>query len=541
MVIAGFPDVERQNRNKMKNFWPFLILLFCGNILAQEKQVEKKGKVEPGKSSDTIQLPEEEFFLLLDNDDVEFANNVPIHKIIKDSSVFALLDDPAAALIDSLWQQELFKSSLYQDFRDSLLNQEYNDVVFDELPTDTLKKRLALLDAKTPLKIEYNPLLENVIKTYLKRNKKSMEHLMALGSYYFPLFEQKLSKHNIPLEIKYLAIVESSLNPRARSRVGATGLWQFMFATGKMHGLEVSSYVDERMDPVMSTEAAAQYLSTLYRVFEDWDLVLASYNSGPGNVSKAIRRSGGSTDYWELRPYLPRETAGYVPAFIAMMYVFEYAKEHGFQPPNPQTTYFETDTIHTKELLTFDQISEVTGVDKELLQFLNPSYKLDIIPHVEDENYSLRLPRNRTGLFVNNEDAIYGYADALREQKNEAHPEVVNAESRIRYRVQKGDFLGKIAERYGVRVSQIKDWNGLRSNRLRIGQRLTIYPRNSVAASGNNFETATSPKVYTVRRGDSLWSISKKFPGVTVQKIKSLNNMSTSRLKPGMKLKLSEG
>src|SRR5690606_35910343 len=290
-----------------------LMLLMSVVAFAQDKKTEAKNVEgqENKEIGDTIRLPEHDFFMLLDNDDVELANNVPVHRIIKDSLIFALLDDPGAAMIDSLWQRELFESSLYMDLKDSLLNQEYNEVVFNDLPTDTLKLRLERLNAKTPFNVEYNPLLENVIKSYLKRNKKGMERLMALSTYYFPLFEQKLDIYNIPLEIKYLAIVESALNPRARSRVGATGLWQFMFATGKMHGLDVSSYVDERMDPVLATEAAAQYLSTLYRVFEDWDLVLASYNSGPGNVSKAIRRSGGSTNYWSLRPYLPRETAGY--------------------------------------------------------------------------------------------------------------------------------------------------------------------------------------------------------------------------------------
>ena len=519
----------------------FLLLLFSVALFAQDKAVSKKTqKNNEETSKDTIKLPEQEFFMLLDNDDVEFANNVPVHRIIKDSTVFALLDDVNAAAIDSLWQKELFESSLYSNLKDSLLDLEYNNVVYEDLPTDTLKARLAKLNAKTPFNIEYNPLLENVIKSYLKRNKKSMERLMALSTYYFPMFEQKLDKYNIPLEIKYLAIVESALNPRARSRVGATGLWQFMFATGKMHGLNVSSYVDERMDPVRSTEAAAEYLSTLYRVFEDWDLVLASYNSGPGNVAKAIRRSGGSTNYWNLRPYLPRETAGYVPAFIATLYIFEYAEEHGFQPSNPRTTYFETDTVQTKKQLTFDQISEVTGVEKELLQFLNPSYKLDVIPYIEKEKYGIRLPRNKTGFFVNNEEAIYGYAEAELAQKEKALPQLVEAESRIRYRVRRGDYLGKIAERYGVGVSQIKRWNNLRSNNLRIGQRLTIYPRRPVTAQGSS-SSGSNPRFYTVKHGDSLWSISKKFPGITVQNIKNLNNMSSNSLKPGMKLKLSEG
>ncbi|MEG9327459.1 LysM peptidoglycan-binding domain-containing protein [Salinimicrobium catena] len=528
----------------MRRVLPLVFLLLSVSLYAQQERTEAKNesKQENGEPEDTIRLPEQDFFLLMNSDDVEISNNVPIHKIIKDSAVFALLDDPGAAMIDSLWQKELFMSSLYNGLQDSLVNLDYNEVVYDNLPTDTLKKRLEKLDARTPFKVEYNPLLENVIKSYLKRNKKSMERLMALSAYYFPMFEQKLDKYNIPLEVKYLAIVESALNPRARSRVGATGLWQFMFATGKMHGLDVSSYVDERMDPMMSTEAAAQYLSTLYRVFEDWDLVLASYNSGPGNVSKAIRRSGGSNNYWNLRPYLPRETAGYVPAFLATMYIFEYAEEHGFQPPNPHTSYFETDTIQTKRLLSFDQISEVTGVEKELLQFLNPSYKLDIIPYIEDEKYAIRLPRSRSGFFVNNEEAIYRYAEAELAKEEKPLPQLVDSESRIRYRVRSGDYLGRIAERYGVGVSQIKRWNNLRSNNLRVGQRLTIYPRKPVTSGSTaSSSSKSSPKFYTVKHGDSLWSISRKFPGVTVQKIKDLNNMRGSSLKPGMKLKLSEG
>ena len=526
----------------MKRILSVVILLFSISVFSQEESadtLQDNDSLEADErrlAIDSLVAIHKNLFRLMDSDDVDFANKVNALAGLTKSEISNLLDHPDAAEMDSVWQKELFASSLYNDFRDSLLNQEYNEVVFEDLPTDTLKIRLEKLNARTPFNIEYNPLLENVIKSYLKRNKKGMERLMALSGYYFPMFEQQLDRQNIPLEIKYLAIVESALNPRARSRVGATGLWQFMYATGKMHDLDVTSYVDDRMDPVKSTEAAAMYLSTLYRVFEDWDLVLASYNSGPGNVSKAIRRSGGSRNYWDLRPYLPRETAGYVPAFLATLYIFEYAEEHGFQPPQPITTYFETDTLQTKRLLSFEQISEITGVEKELLQFLNPSYKLDVIPYVEEEKYKLRLPRSKTGLFVNNEKAIYDYVEA------QIPEEEKQLDTKITYRVQRGDFLGKIAEKYGVRVSNIKDWNGLRSNNLRIGQRLTIYTNGAVADnSGSSSSSDNSPLHYTVKRGDSLWSISKKFPGVTVQKIKSLNNMRGNTLRPGMTLKLSEG
>lgn len=526
----------------MRRIVPFLIFLLSVNtVFSQQENREAKrdsGQAEQQSRMDSLITIHKNLVSLRNEDDVDFANKVSF-SVLRDSVVANLVDDPYAAQMDSLWQKELFTSSLYSNLQDEFLNEEdYNEVVLKDLPTDTLKMRLQKLNARTPFSIEYNPLLEKIIHSYLRRHKQSYENLMALSGYYFPMFEQQLDRHNIPLEIKYLSIVESTLNPRARSRVGATGLWQFMYATGKMHGLDVTSYVDERMDPIKSTEAAAEYLSTLYRVFKDWDLVLASYNSGPGNVSKAIRRSGGSTDYWQLRPYLPRETAGYVPAFLATLYIFEYAEEHGFQPPRPITTYFETDTIRTKRMLSFEQISEVTGVEKELLQFLNPSYKLDVIPHVPDEAYTLRLPRSKAGLFVNNEETIYQYAKAqLAEGKENA-----SEETQIIYRVRRGDYLGKIAERHGVGVSKIKEWNNLRSNNLRIGQRLVIYTNGAVASAANSSSQATkNPRLYTVKQGDSLWSISRKFPGVTVQKLKSLNNMSGNSLKPGMKIKLSEG
>ncbi|MDR5591374.1 lytic transglycosylase domain-containing protein [Christiangramia sp. SM2212] len=520
-----------------------LLILVGVSALGQEKK--NKERVEKANFRVQIFQKSDDTEIKLAEPDPEFRDKLPISAVIRDSSKVKLADLPKAKTIDSLWKTELTNSDLYESMQKSIREQDYEDVVYKELPTDTLKARLAKLNARTPFNVEYNPILESVIKSYLKRNKQGMERLMALSRYYFPMFEQELDKYDIPLEIKYLAIVESALNPRAKSRVGATGLWQFMFTTGKMHGLDVSSYVDERMDPERSTEAAAQYLASLYKVFGDWDLVLASYNSGPGNVSKAIRRSGGSTDYWHLRRFLPRETAGYVPAFLATLYLFEYADEHKFQPSNPDVVYFETDTIHVKQLLSFDQITKVTGVEKEMLQFLNPSYKLDIIPFVEDERYSLRLPKPATGKFVSNENAIYDFAKNQLEEEKKELPKYVETEDRIRYRVRSGDYLGKIAEKYGVGISSIKRWNNMRSNNLRVGQYLTIYPRKPVeVASGSgssNSSKSSNPRFYTVRQGDSLWSISKKFPGVTVQNLRSWNDMNTNSLKPGMKLKLSKG
>ena len=233
--------------------------------------------------------------------------------------------------IEERWHNEVYNNSLYDTLTSAVSNQSYEPIYYPELPTDTLKKRLAVLDAKTPFNIAYNPSLESVIKGYLKNRKRSTETLIHRSQYYFPMFEEVLDKHNLPLEIKYLAVVESALKPRAKSRVGATGLWQFMFATGKQYGLEVSSYVDERCDPLRSTNAAAKYLASLYKTFGDWDLALAAYNSGPGNVTKAIRRSGGYQNYWNIRPFLPRETAGYLPAFLATLYILNTRKRMDFK------------------------------------------------------------------------------------------------------------------------------------------------------------------------------------------------------------------
>ncbi|WP_035096077.1 LysM peptidoglycan-binding domain-containing protein [Aquimarina megaterium] len=467
---------------------------------------------------------------------------------VKDSVIYVANDHPKMSQLDSIWKQELYNSSLFDTIYKSVTELKYEPVEYVDLPTDTLKARLAELNARTPFNVEYNPSLESVIKRYLKNRHKHLERLMALSEFYFPLFEQELDNQNIPLEIKYLAIVESALKPRAKSRVGATGLWQFMFGTGKMFGLEVSSYVDERMDPIMSTKAACKYLSNLYKVFGDWDLALASYNSGPGNVTKAIRRSGGYTNYWNIRHNLPRETAGYLPAFLATMYIFEYADKHGFKPRKPEFAYFETDTIRVKQMITLDQVSEYINIDIEELQFLNPSYKLDIIPYIKDEDYVLRLPLDKIGPFVTNEDQIYTLAKAEFDKREKPLPKYFEANDRIRYRVRSGDYLGKIARRYGVRVSQIKKWNGLRSNNLRIGQRLTIYPRRPVVSKSRKTTTkktltkvaANSSEVYTVKTGDTLWSISQKFKGVSVENLKNWNDISGSGIKPGMTLKLSK-
>lgn len=463
----------------------------------------------------------------------------------KDTMVFVLNDMEAARLIDSLWLRELSGTGRFEEMYGTILNETYEPIEYEELSTEVLKQRLAELNARTPFNVEYNPSLESVIKGYLKNRRRTMAKLMALSDYYFPMFEEQLDRYGLPLEMKYLAIVESALDPRAKSRVGATGLWQFMFSTGKLFGLEVNSYVDERSDPIMATEAACKYLKSLKKSLGDWDLALAAYNSGPGNVAKALRRSGGYTNYWNIRQHLPRETAGYLPAFLATMYIFEFAEEHGFKSSGPKYPFIATDTIRIKKMITLEQVARVTNLDIEEVSFLNPSYKLGIIPVVKDENYVLRLPIDAMGKFLANEAAIYAFAEKEFNDREKPLPQFFEQSDRIRYRVRSGDYLGKIANRYGVTVNQIKRWNSLRNSRLKIGQRLTIYPKRPVSSEPSKAVVKTTTmdgvRIYTVKNGDSLWSISQKFPGVTVDNIKKWNDISGSKLKPGMKLKIQKG
>jgi membrane-bound lytic murein transglycosylase D len=503
-------------------------------IIAKDTLVIDKTDVVPLGQLDIITKKEEERFGLFK---------------ATESSTYTLQDHELAAKFDSLWMKELVDSApLFEEMLLEVIEFDTTAVYEYDLHSDTLKLRLAKLNEKTPFNVAYNPSLESVIKSFLTRKRELMERMLTVSQFYFPMFEQQLDNHDIPLEMKYLSIVESALNPKARSRVGATGLWQFMYGTGREMKLDINSYVDERSDPIRSTEAACKYLNRLYSIYEDWDLALAAYNSGPGNVNKAIRRSGGHKNYWNIRRYLPRETAGYVPAFLATMYIFEYAEEHGLRTKKAERAYFETDTVHVKSLITFDQISELTGIDKEELKILNPSYKLEVIPFVKGKQYALRLPVHRMGKFVANEDAIYAHVEKELESKESPMAEIAKQaeENSLRYKVKSGDFLGKIAEHYGVGVSQIKQWNGLRSNNLRIGQRLTIYPRKNATTSVKPRETpvrtgvASNSKVYEVRSGDSLWTISKKYPGVTIDNLRKWNGISGNNLKPGTKLKLCD-
>lgn len=421
--------------------------------------------------------------LKVPNDSVELAGKyeIKIDTLKIDTTLIAgksiaLIDYQKASEFDKKWM-ELWRNSLIDSSLLVLPEDTIGKIVIDTFATKLLKERLAILNSKSPFNIEYNPSLEKIIKHYLKNRSETLSILMGRAKLYFPMFEEHLDKYDMPLELKYLAVVESALKPYAKSRVGAKGLWQFMYGTGRENNLKVSSYVDERSDPIKSTEAACKYLTKLYDIFNDWDLALAAYNSGPGNVNKAIRRSGGNTNYWNIRHFLPRETAGYLPAFYATYYIFEYANEHNLYAKNELLPAFETDTIVVKRQITFEQINKVLDTETELIKMLNPQYKLNIIPVVKDRNYTLRIPKYLVGKFVSNEELIYSYAEAEDAKREKPLPKYFESNDRIRYRVKSGDYLGKIARRYGVSVSSIKRWNGLKNNNLRVGQRLTIYPR----------------------------------------------------------------
>lgn len=514
-----------------------------------------------------------------------------------DSLKSTFINHSTSVCIDERWMKELANIDISKEMFEDITTLNLDEKVDYNLDVEILKKRLKKLDAHSPFVIEYNQTLENTIKIFLKKRSKSIERQMAIAEYYFPMFEEHLAKYNVPLEIKYLAIVESALNPKAKSRVGAGGLWQFMPATGKQYKLNVTSYVDDRHDPIKATEAACQYLSNMYAIFGDWSLVLASYNCGPNNVSKAIRRAGGSNDYWEIRKFLPKETANYVPAFLATMYIYEFKKELGLTPKKAPVAYFQTDTVAVKRGMTFKQIADLLDVTVDEIEFFNPTFKNNFIPSYENELYFLRLPKDKIGLFVSNEDKIYAYLEYLEAEKlrkvqlakiqkqdsiakqdsivaleekefdkivTQTTKEVVKKEY---YKVKKGETLSKIATINNVSVEQLKKWNTINGTTINEGQYLVLQKTKKITvneivkvpktkteqlpnSTGDNIvkldkkpankEVITKEEeFYTVQKGDSIFSISKKYPNVTVDDLKKNNNLCDDNIQPGMKLKIN--
>ena len=342
---------------------------------------------------------------------------------------------------------------------------------------DTIKERFKKLNQKTLIELYYNEEVEKKIIQQLTHKLKFYDKSKRDLEFYLPLFHEKLSNENLPVELKYLPVVESNLNPTATSKVGATGLWQLMFYTAVENGLVMNSYVDERMDPVKSTTAAVRYLKKLYDIHKEWNLAVASYNAGPRTISKAIQRSGGYQNYWNIRPFLPKETANYIPSFFATIYVLEYAKEHGININNNSNYFFKTDSVLIKQKVSMHQVSKVLNISEDKLTDLNPSYVHKIIPVVEGQENYIYIPDSLSSKFLNNEQDIYELATREFELREKPLPSLFSINSKLVYKIKYGDFLGKIANRFGVTVSQIKKWNNLTTDQIRENQKIIIFPK----------------------------------------------------------------
>lgn len=430
---------------------------------------------------------------------------------------------------------------------------------------------LRLDSLHSAMKLSYNGIVRKYIDLYTVKRKEQLASMIGLSEYYFPFFEEALIANELPVELKYLPVIESALNPVARSRVRACGLWQFMLGTGKQYRLEINSFVDERYDPLKSTEAAVYFLKDLYDIYKDWMLVIAAYNCGPGNVNKAIRRAGGKKNYWDIYYYLPTETRGYVPAFIAAMYAFNYYQAHNITPVPSQLPPL-CDTIILEDALHFEQISKNLDISIEELRTLNPQYIKDIIPAGYGRSYALCLPYPHVGRFIESQDTIFACnrssyfdesdrtANPNERFKRYAHVAGTSGDkTKMVYTVRNGDVAGKIANDFGVRLADLRYWNNLNSRlTIRQGQKLVLYVsdakaqqmRNKAKNAGRVTNETAAPQVeridgeyiyYTVKSGENLWTIAKKYPGVSNRDIMRWNGISDAEaknIKPGKKLKI---
>lgn len=406
--------------------------------------------------------------------------------------------------------------------------------------------KIAELNNLTPIELEYNERVRRYIDVYTIERREHLAKIIGLSELYFPLFEEMLDKYQLPLELKYLAIVESALDPRAVSTSAAVGLWQFKINTSRMFDLEVNSYVDERSDPYKSTEAACSYLQYLYRIYNDWQLALAAYNGGPGVVRNAIARSGGKTDFWEIEPYLPDQTNGYVPAFIAVNYVMNHYEDHNIKPVKSKFIHLDVDTVKVSKAVSFRRINEVTNIPIETLEFLNPSYKLNYIPKMK-EQATVILPANKIRTFIRNEKALYDESVQEEDFTQVAEVGKTNGKIKIEHEVSKGEYFHKIAIKYNCTIEDIKIWNSLPTNDLNVGQKLDIWVDPVIARIIE--EERTRPKqqrdstdrfiYYTVQTGDTVWSIAEKFNCRSISELKEENDIENENdLKPGKKLKI---
>jgi len=500
-------------------------------------------------------------------------------------------DDPELLEIDNILVAGYLNHYCFSS-DECLLNAfGYSPETVPSFTPEVVASRMAVLDRNTPFNLVYNSTVQGFINLYAARRRDISKKVLGMSELYFPMFEEYLAKYDIPLEMKYLAIVESALNPVAISHAGAGGLWQFMVGTGKMYGLEVSSYQDERFDPYKSTDAACRYLKSLYKTFGDWQLALAAYNSGPGNVNKAIRRSGGKRDFWAIKPFLPKETQGYVPAFIAVNYVMGYASEYNIYPTKPLITFYETDTVSVSKRVDFLALSKVIDMPTDDIAFLNGTYKLKEVPANGNKHY-LILPVNKVGLFLTNEDLVYAQSE-VKQYEPELLASTSNAADNSSgkvvwettwksHKVRKGESLGTISDKYNVSLADLRKWNKIKNSRIVPGQTLkiqtrtkkTIYeekpvpaatqkPEGEVAANTESgeeenyqqsaeatpkkesakpvkSETATKYKYYTIQKGDTLTKIANA-KGISVNDIKLLNKgLKENKLAVGQKIKIKQ-
>lgn len=447
---------------------------------------------------------------------------------IQDSAVIVpeSLNESLGNLLHN-WQVDFSNSKNECDNGENIV---YSDSVYIE----------RLYNLPTEMELSFNSVVRTYIEMYTARRRDLVSYMLSLGDYYYPIFEEVLDRYELPLELKYLPVIESALNPVAVSRMGATGLWQFMLRTGQQYQLEVNSLVDERRDPYKATEAAARFLSDLYQIYGDWNLVIAAYNCGPGNVNKAIARSGGKRDYWGIYYRLPRETRGYVPAFIAATYIMNYNDEHRICPKDSKSGFMHLDTIHVAEQIHFKQISDVLDIPIEDIRRYNPQFKQDIIPG-NHKPYALVLPTKHMFAFINQSDKIKEHNKAVyfthrKQTLGNQYAGTVTDGNVINtyYKVKKGDNLGVIARRNRTTVGRIQRMNGMRSTRLSIGQRLivkqTVQPievKEELASSGELKNT-----YYRIRRGDTLGALARRY-GTTVAQLKNMNGMNSTRLSVG--------
>lgn len=426
-----------------------------------------------------------------------------------------------------------------------------------EISDSLLEARIKEMDANSPFEYRYNDQVKKWITFYISK-RYFVGRLVGVSMLYYPMFEEQMDRYDVPLEMKNLAIVESALNPTAKSWAGAGGLWQFMVKTGNLYDLNVTSYVDDRFDPYKATCAAAHHMADLYSIYGDWALVLAAYNAGPGTINRAIKRAGGESNYWKILKYLPRETQQYVPAFIGASYMMTYYAEHNIKVQKPKYMDWQIDTVMVKEKMSFRFLSSMIDLPVEDIEFLNPQFKKQIIPSSEHNYYSIRLPRDYIMTFVENEEVMY---DSLRRYREKADsllavdPPINNTNnynsnysaptngSSFYHTVRSGETLGGIASKYGTSVVNIKSWNSLSSSTIYTGQKLKIYGKQSSSSNNNTHSNNNSPSSggtiawHTVSSGESLWGISQKY-GCSVDEIKQLNGLSSNDLQVGQKLKV---